>query len=97
MEKSLRVLGGDEGSHSHSHAHSPNDTKATTTGVSLSEEKNEKRSRKSRKANGDGSHVPEARVKPADSPSKLSAYLNLFGDFVHNMYSCTCQSSFYAI
>jgi hypothetical protein len=27
----------------------------------------------------------EENTKSANSPSKMSAYLNLFGDFVHNM------------
>jgi zinc transporter 7 len=85
MEKTLRVLGGDEDAASHSHSHSiapvPNTAKAS--GVSSASLEGI-RSRKSEKTNGvtDG-HEDER--KPSTSPSKLSAYLNLFGDFVHNM------------
>lgn len=86
MEKTLRVLGGDgEGaghSHTHSHPH-PHDTsdRAETTALEVSRPENGLRSRKTEKAE-------EASPEPAkvsSGPSKLSAYLNLFGDFVHNM------------
>ncbi|KAF9036248.1 ZIP zinc transporter-domain-containing protein [Panaeolus papilionaceus] len=87
MEKSLRVLGSDsesEGighSHSHSHSHSASTvTKASGT---------EKKSATQRKGTKNG--VAEEEVAANDTngnsagPSKMSAYLNLFGDFVHNI------------
>ncbi len=84
MEKTLRVLGGeDEGSgHSHSHSHS-NDTNHTaeTTAVKAVASENGLRSRKGDKLKESSPEPP----KPSSGPSKLSAYLNLFGDFVHNM------------
>ena len=90
MEKTLRVLGGDDdegAGHSHSHSHShvaPQVTKAS--GTSESTAQNGLRSR-----NGDTSKVNNPPIekdegpKSTHGPSKLSAYLNLFGDFVHNM------------
>ncbi|KAG6919179.1 hypothetical protein DXG01_008477 [Tephrocybe rancida] len=90
MEKTLRVLGGEEGGsgHSHSHSHSVEPTsKASGTDTSISQ--NGLRSRKSEKA--DDAHAPEPAAAN-NGPSKLSAYLNLFGDFVHNMMA----ASFYA-
>ena len=84
MEKTLRVLSGDSENISHSHSHSHSADKAETrlvTGI-----------------DGDGitsgglrerkvvkTEVPEEQAKAGSGPSKLSAYLNLFGDFVHNM------------
>lgn len=92
MEKSLRVFSG-EGEHGHSHSHShitsgpePND--GVSTSVS-SQDKGGLRSRSETKrpANGDTKdvHEDEIQEKKTSGPSKLSAYLNLFGDFVHNM------------
>lgn len=86
MEKTLRVLGGgDESSgnshsHSHSRSHDANLT-AETTAVRQSVSENGLRSRKGERTK---EPFPEP-AKAASGPSKLSAYLNLFGDFVHNM------------
>lgn len=90
MEKSLRVLGGDEGeshSHSHSHSHSTNDA-ASTSGAKKSVSENGLRSRneKSKKKENPSNGDVKQTASSASGPSKLSAYLNLFGDFVHNMY-----------
>lgn len=91
MEKTLRVLGGGEegeGGHAHGHSHShaaPIDAHAS--GVDTAPLTNGLKSRKSQKAGDDGKKEKEeaqAEAKAAHS-SKLSAYLNLFGDFVHNM------------
>ena len=90
MEKTLRVLGGDEGegghSHSHSHSHSDNSPgNGHSSGVSLTNQEGlRSRSEKSNETNGEIAH--EHDDKKATGPSKLSAYLNLFGDFVHNMF-----------
>jgi len=89
MEKTLRVLGGEESSghshsHSHSHSHPTENAEARVSGVSPSISHNGLRSRSSEINNG----VESPRIEEANltrSPSKLSAYLNLFGDFVHNM------------
>jgi len=89
MEKTLRVLGGEnEGSgHSHTHAHQTdhNAIEAKTTALETSTSRNGLRSRRD-----DPTFKGEAQVSPepiskSSGPSKLSAYLNLFGDFVHNM------------
>lgn len=100
MEKTLRVLGSDEEgsghSHSHSHSHSQtatseeNDSDSQATGVHVSPSANGLKAR-TPKSNGDLSTNDEkssdsttSTATPVQS-SKLSAYLNLFGDFVHNM------------
>lgn len=82
MEKTLRVLGSDaEGGHSHSHSHG-NDV-SVATGVAVSGDTSGLKSRAAGKKDDD-SHEEE-KVETSRGPSKLSAYLNLFGDFVHNM------------
>jgi len=106
MEKTLRVLGGGEDdasghSHSHPHSHSHTESPSATlvTGISASENKNDLRSRS-------GSEKSELIVKEetartsngaSNGPTKLSAYLNLFGDFVHNITDgLAMAASFYA-
>ncbi|CAL1716259.1 unnamed protein product [Somion occarium] len=83
MEKTLRVLGGGEedGGHSHSHSHSHAET-------SKDEEGNQN-------PTGQGSS-DESQIE-VKGPSKLSAYLNLFGDFVHNITDgLAMAASFYS-
>ncbi|KAF5359170.1 hypothetical protein D9756_003514 [Leucocoprinus leucothites] len=98
MEKTLRVLGGgDEGSghsHSHSHAHDTNHniTKAETTALKSSTSENGLRSRKGEQVTKEGVEASPEPSTRSSGPSKLSAYLNLFGDFVHNIMA----ASFYA-
>jgi zinc transporter 7 len=84
MEKTLRVLGGEEeGGHSHSHSHShSNGESAAASGASVSVSEGGLRSRTSSEKE---EVVVAAPAKSATGPSKMSAYLNLFGDFVHNM------------
>ena len=94
MEKTLRVLGGEDGhSHSHSsdaHEHEHDDTSASghTSGVAVANSEG----LRARTTNGTVEPTeleyrhPEEEEKHTNS-SKLSAYLNLFGDFVHNMYA----------
>lgn len=89
MEKTLRVLGGDDEEghgHSHSHSHSPPavESSGTTSGVKPLTSTDGLRSRTSEKTDGSTSTVQEEESK-SKGPSKMSAYLNLFGDFVHNM------------
>ena len=88
MEKTLRVLGseGEGHSHSHSHSHSVEGSASHTSGVELSHSNGELKARKEKKL---GKNEPERDEERSsqNGPSKLSAYLNLFGDFVHNMYA----------
>lgn len=91
MEKTLRVLGGEEGesghAHGHSHAHGPELANVHTTGVAAPLSASGLRPRAGAKPE-DASVATSAPHEPKESPakpSKLSAYLNLFGDFVHNM------------
>ncbi|KAG2030148.1 ZIP zinc transporter-domain-containing protein [Suillus americanus] len=104
MEKSLRVLGGEEG-HGHSHDHSHTHSKATAisadsaqaSGASTSLPPDGLRSRGSGKQNevDREEHIEQAHA--ATAPSKLSAYLNLFGDFVHNITDgLAMAASFYS-
>jgi len=100
MEKTLRVLGSDEEnvghSHSHSHSHSlPELTRAS--GVDTSSKQGGLRNRNSEKVGRDGSPIEHNETRPTNGPSKLSAYLNLFGDFVHNITDgLAMAASFYA-
>lgn len=85
MEKTLRVLGGEEGhSHSHSHGEEHEKAHAESTGASsaVAGAKTD-----GLRARGGANDAIEKKVEEEQgkSPSKLSAYLNLFGDFVHNM------------
>lgn len=81
MEKTLRVLGSGEG-HSHSHGNDVSVGQGHSTGVAAPSDTNDLRSRSSDKKDDD--HTEEI-TESSRGPSKLSAYLNLFGDFVHNM------------
>ncbi|KLO17158.1 ZIP-like iron-zinc transporter [Schizopora paradoxa] len=113
MEKTLRVLGGEEGEagHSHSHSHSQPSTNSSgqSTGVASNVTANGLRSR----SDAPNSGKDELDMRPAASsdeddsggskasatggPSKLSAYLNLFGDFVHNITDgLAMAASFYS-
>jgi zinc transporter 7 len=85
MEKTLRVLGGEDSpaGHSHSHSHSHSEpTISRASGVDPSTAQNGLRSRHDEKSEDENS---EKLAHATEGPSKLSAYLNLFGDFVHNM------------
>jgi len=86
MEKTLRVLGSEEGGHSHSHSHSHSVEGSTghSSGVEISHGNSELKARKEKKEPKEEEEQEEERSS-RDGPSKLSAYLNLFGDFVHNM------------
>ena len=101
MEKTMRVLGAeDEGaSHGHSHSHShghgaaPIEIDAHASGVSTAPPADGLKGRKAQKnasALEEEDHAtpdpaPSAAAAAGPQTSKLSAYLNLFGDFVHNM------------
>ncbi|KAI9461568.1 ZIP-like iron-zinc transporter [Lactarius psammicola] len=101
MEKSLRVLGGGEG-HAHSHDHSD---AVPEEGISSAVEPNSVGDglRSRRKINGEQQpdnherHQSEEEKSHISGPSKLSAYLNLFGDFVHNITDgLAMAASFYS-
>ncbi|KAF9466614.1 Zinc/iron permease [Collybia nuda] len=98
MEKTLRVLGNEDGpsghSHSHSHSHIENST-AQASGVDSPASHNGIRSRVGEKPNS--GVIPVEPSQSNNGPSKLSAYLNLFGDFVHNITDgLAMAASFYA-
>jgi solute carrier family 39 (zinc transporter), member 7 len=85
MEKTLRVLGGEDDaaghSHSHSHSHSHDSSSASATGAdtdSTSKEGLRSRKTSSDKDTGDANGTDVAPTNN-NGPSKLSAYLNLFG------------------
>ena len=90
MEKTLRVLGGGDDDHSHGHSHSPSHSvvapEGHASGVSISSGASDMKSRKSGADEISDKSEDNGEVqKTGPQPSKLSAYLNLFGDFVHNM------------
>ncbi|KAL1711710.1 ZIP zinc transporter-domain-containing protein, partial [Schizophyllum commune] len=114
MEKTLRVLSGEEGdahghSHGHAHTHSEAQPTAAASGVASSSS-GELRARGKtgdKDTNGqlmgelddskDESHQHAHEHSQTAGPSKLSAYLNLFGDFVHNITDgLAMAASFYA-
>ena len=87
MEKTPRVLGGEEGhSHSHGHSHSEGTVNfVQASGVSTTLSPDGLRSRRSGKLDDADHQENVEHTHAATAPSKLSAYPNLFGDFVHNM------------
>ena len=94
MEKTLRVLGGEEGEHGHSHSHThvPSAESASSSGTSKpnsdglrSRSSRSKETNSKAQSNGTIEGDDDKGNKQSSGPSKLSAYLNLFGDFVHNM------------
>lgn len=98
LDKTMRVLNaaaGNEDSHghSHSHSHAPVESSAKSTAVKASE--GELRSRKSP---SDVTAITPAAPAEKPNPSlRLSAYLNLFGDFTHNITDgLAMAASFYS-
>ncbi|OJA19981.1 hypothetical protein AZE42_04211 [Rhizopogon vesiculosus] len=99
MEKTLRVLSGEEGhSHSHGHSHSEETVNPVkSSGVSTTLSPDGLRSRRSDKSDDADHKETVERIHAATAPSKLSAYLNLFGDFVHNITDgLAMAASFYS-
>jgi hypothetical protein len=90
MEKTLRVLAGGEG-HAHSHEGNEHHDKVPDTSTSSAVEPHTSSSGMRSRHQANNEHSDERELHPeevkgnAGGPSKLSAYLNLFGDFVHNM------------
>nr|AMD82964.1 zinc transporter protein ZIP2 [Russula atropurpurea] len=102
MEKTLRVLGGGE-AHSHSLEGDGDLSKGTDESTSSAIEPHTSSSgmRSRQPANMEHSNKHEPRSEDAkgkiSGPSKLSAYLNLFGDFVHNITDgLALSASFYS-
>ncbi|TFK84254.1 Zinc/iron permease [Polyporus arcularius HHB13444] len=98
MEKTLRVLGGEDEqghSHSHSHAHSNGSAEhanghSTAVSAPPADGLKSRGSDKTEKHESNGNGVVQEAPKQT---SKLSAYLNLFGDFVHNIMAASFYSS----
>ncbi|KAJ3762652.1 Zinc/iron permease [Lentinula raphanica] len=94
MEKTVRVFGDEDGAanHAHSHSHSiENEVTTSARSTALSEETLKSRTKPNAISSAETSKI-EHTVPTTNGPSKLSAYLNLFGDFVHNIMA----ASFYA-
>ncbi|KAJ7158532.1 ZIP-like iron-zinc transporter [Mycena filopes] len=98
MEKTLRVLGGgeDDAGHGHSHSVASETTSAQASGASVNGAGED--GVRARKGGKKGTKAEAAApAKSATGPSKMSAYLNLFGDFVHNITDgLAMAASFYA-
>jgi zinc transporter 7 len=102
----MRVLNssaGNEGhSHSHSHSHSHDVTPPTSTTTALAPSESSLRSRKSPEdvlsTTPSAPSTSQEKDKPEVNPSiRLSAYLNLFGDFTHNITDgLAMAASFYS-
>ena len=90
----MRVLNSSAGethshSHSHSHSHAPSSGKSTAVRTS-----GELRSRKSP---SDVTTITPEEPKEVNPSLRLSAYLNLFGDFTHNITDgLAMAASFYS-
>ncbi|THH13972.1 hypothetical protein EW146_g6307 [Bondarzewia mesenterica] len=102
MEKTLRVLGGEDGhSHEHEHEHGHERAGASAHSSGVADQNIDglrARTTTAEKPNGitPSSAETEEEEKHAQS-SKLSAYLNLFGDFVHNITDgLAMAASFYS-
>ncbi|KAF8164005.1 ZIP-like iron-zinc transporter [Pholiota molesta] len=100
MEKTLRVLGGgdeDNVGHSHSHSHAPEVQATKASGIAAPVTKDGLRNRSSDASKATDSTADHEERQSTNGPSKLSAYLNLFGDFVHNITDgLAMAASFYA-
>ncbi|KAJ3714079.1 ZIP-like iron-zinc transporter [Lentinula raphanica] len=99
MEKTVRVFGEEDGAanHAHSHSHSiENEVTTSARSTALSEETLKSRTKPNAISSAETSKI-EHTVPTTNGPSKLSAYLNLFGDFVHNITDgLAMAASFYA-
>ncbi|KAI0058664.1 Zinc/iron permease [Artomyces pyxidatus] len=100
MEKTLRVLGGEDGhSHSHGDEHSHSNgghSEGSSSAVVSSANGDGLRARNVAEKTDEDNSVP-SEPERGSSPSKLSAYLNLFGDFVHNITDgLAMAASFYS-
>lgn len=109
LDKSMRVLNAQAGNAGHSHSHSHSHSHAGHShGTSTAVEKViavEKVNKELRKRNVSGKEVDgiannaedKPAVKEANASLKLSAYLNLFGDFTHNITDgLAMAASFYS-
>lgn len=100
LDKTMRVLnasaGGDENGHGHSHSHSHSHAPSSATSTAVAPVSGELRSRKS--TTEITTEVSEKTKEPEINPSlRLSAYLNLFGDFTHNITDgLAMAASFYS-
>lgn len=85
----MRVLSYSEGDDSHGHGHGhhhhhPGPSEAVSTSVNASRNAEGLKQRIKEKAEGDAAVVPaiqESEGKEVSASLRLSAYLNLFGDF----------------
>ncbi|WVW80386.1 hypothetical protein I302_102367 [Kwoniella bestiolae CBS 10118] len=106
LDKTMRVLNASAGnephSHSHSHSHS-HGVKGSSTAISTSSSSGTTEL-KSRKSPSDVTSIEPKAPTKLDEPKKevnqslrLSAYLNLFGDFTHNITDgLAMAASFYS-
>jgi solute carrier family 39 (zinc transporter), member 7 len=100
MEKTLRVLSSDSdspGGHSHSHSHTHSHDTGHSTGVSESSKDGLRARGSATSEKREASPGKEQAAGANKGPSILSAYLNLFGDFVHNITDgLAMAASFYS-
>ncbi|KAI9275637.1 Zinc/iron permease [Phascolomyces articulosus] len=100
MDKLMRVFNGGGGAHDHHHHGHHHDSKKEDESVAI--KKNEQdglrqRKKSDKKEEDDDDEKDHAVSKKDDNSIKLSAYLNLFADFTHNMTDgLAMAASFYA-
>ena len=103
LDKTMRVLNhsAETGSHSHNHSHGHSHNPSEGKSSSIADPSTELRSRKSSSDVSPTSQNAAAKTeKPETNPNpslRLSAYLNLFGDFTHNITDgLAMAASFYS-
>ncbi|EJU04886.1 Zinc/iron permease [Dacryopinax primogenitus] len=96
MEKSLRTLSGEDDDdhghghgHSHSHAYGPEHKVDSAGSTAVRQNGEGLRPRKK----GQKATEPEGKEPAVHATSKLSAYLNILGDFIHNIMAASFYSS----
>ncbi|KAH7107916.1 ZIP-like iron-zinc transporter [Auriculariales sp. MPI-PUGE-AT-0066] len=99
MEKTLRVLGAEGHSHDHgdAHAHGHEHPHGDSTAVAKPETNGLRQRTAGNGTSGEKQVEHQHKHEHTSGPSKLSAYLNLFGDFVHNITDgLAMAASFYS-
>ncbi|KAI7859075.1 ZIP zinc transporter-domain-containing protein [Circinella umbellata] len=96
MDKLMRVFNGGGGAHDHGHHHH-HDEKKEDESVVIKKDTNNQEGLRQRKKTNDEKNQEQDTKKKDHNEIKLSAYLNLFADFTHNMTDgLAMAASFYA-
>lgn len=99
LDKTMRVLNASAGNEGHSHGHSHSHSHGHSHGESSAVKKadGEVRKRKKGSKKDEDETTPEPEQPKVNQSLRLSAYLNLFGDFTHNITDgLAMAASFYS-